>query len=460
MSLGMAVAEKLDPNRPLDAELLTWLIHLDEDILTTVPPEVTRKGDDRLTIVLNEVGLPVDVEDYIVLPHLTVTLDRKDATHIALAVDMAPEILMAAGTLRMDRPKLTGLYNLDLKTTVRFDAAFTNIRLEPFAELVAVGEAVRMSIRKVTFVENIDESNAMLDGRGEFALTDLVIDDDDGFRVGIGKVSSGYTLSKIDQRGYKSLVDLFTLAEESGGEAVSPDQILTLLAALKWDGIDSTFVLSNLVFAENDKELFKVGSVTTSFGAANAGGKGSATVALSASGVTLTDAGWADMVAENPDAAAMPQDLVPQDIALKLTLENLPYAELLRATVGKEGPRAEQAISAVLVDHGTRLVASDMALKAPKAAVGGDITVGPITGFSEPPRVDGSLTVHGLDVVLAAVKKVQQPSEDLRQLLSMLLVLNGIGEKMPAGDGLLYRVAYPPGGSVMVNDIPLESLAK
>lgn len=457
--LAEALAAALDPARPLDALALQGLEDTDGAVLVGAAPQVERDGDDELAVKLTDLAFELDDGDYGVLPYLTLTLERTDASHVAFDVDVADTMDFSDAVLTMDKPKVKGVYNTELQTAGAVDVAFTGIAVAPKKDVLPEGEAAgSMTIKSITLTQDIKDG-PLLDGSGTFALTDLVVDDGEGARVAIGGITSDFSMSKLDKQGYKGLVEFISLAEQPGRPVVSADQLLVMLATLKWAGLDTSVSINDVSIAKDGEEFGKAGTISAAFGASNDGGKGAMALSVKAGGIALTEAGRADMVAENPDAAAVPAELMPQDLSFTLTLQNLPYADLFKAGVGAQNEgQALAAMGAVVQQHNAHLVISDLALKAPQASLTGGMTVTPVLGLVAPPKADGALTVVGLDRILGAIKKVPEPSQELKQLMAVLLVLNGMGEQPAEGEGKIYRIAYVPGGSPTINDIPLENL--
>lgn len=449
-----ALANDLDTRRPLDAAVLDAVRSMTEGMAVGAPPKVVRQDDGALTLRLTDLTVPLD-GSVATVPFVEAVMSLRDRTRLAITLDMAQEIRQPDIVTRMDAPQISSVYDTDLDTMVQSRVRLSNI----VTTSTDPAETGAVRIGAVTASEDLEDGGDRLDGRGDITVSGIAITDETGGGLTIGSLSGAYTLSEMDRAAYLGIAGLMALAERGGPGTISDAELMTALADLRWSGLDGTVAVSNVaVQAVDGQTVATLDMLRLAVTSANPTGTGDLRLSLTADDALVTEAGWAEIAAADPAAPLPPRELVPQDLSLTATAESLPIADLFRAgAAGAEG--TADRVATVLGEAGTTLYLSDMALKAPEAAVTGNLTLKPLAATPGAAAAEGSFVVTGLDRLLAAVNAMQ-PTDDTRATLAALLLLKGMGEPAPEGDGLVYRVDHAPETGLTVNEVPLGAMLR
>lgn len=456
MPLATALERALDPSRPLDSAVLEALRGAMAGMEVAMPPQVTRDGDSRLVMHLAAVTMEGAEGEPIEIPTLAIVAERRSADETAFVFDMARELRTPDAVIRMDKPEMTALYDSDLAAFTSSRAVVTNIVSTPTTARRAGGT---LAVEAVSLIQSLDERATGLYGRGELTVSGIRMAEAGGGGLHIGRIAGSYDLNGMDAGGYRGLTDLLALVESGGDAAVPEAAVFDALAALRWQGIDGTTHVADLrLLGDGGEEMARMDGLTLSLSSANADGSGPLRLGLKARDAAITEAGWADIAANDPTAPLPPPALVPRDLSLTATLENLPIAAILRAARAADPEAVEAAVASAITEAGTRLVLTDFALAAPAAAITGELTVAPSRLVPEMVEAEGAFVLTGLERALAAVRDMPAES-DGQTMLAALIMLKGMGEPAPGGDGgLIYRVAFGPDTGLTVNGLPLDTL--
>lgn len=463
-SLKTALLDTLDPAKPLDATLIETLQLIADDapIHLGAAPRLDREGAESLTVTLSNVTMGGDGETAEV-DRLSLAMTRQDDSHVAVTVEMSPEVRFDNGILRMDEPHISGVYNTELAAYSTFEAIITNLRAAEYLHGPdgPTGEKEAFRLDKASFVQTFDDTEPKLTSEATVTAEGLVVlplgpeaEETDSFTLDRAVFTAN--MKDVERGGYLALVELMEMAGEDDS-AVSGEQLAAVFGNMGWAGFGLEGRLEGAKVMMDGIPLAESGVVGLAFSGANAGGTGDVNLGLTVDEAGFTDAGWAKLQEAEAEARLLPRDAIFTDLGLSVTLRNVPYTRLMGAALAEreQESRAQQAVA----EAGTQLVVDGLRLEAPKARIDGSGAVTSL-GLAAPPAANGVLTVEGLDLLIDHVKAAKDAEHMQKEVMPILMVLKGMGKASEDGDadGLIYKLNFTVEDGFTINDMPAASL--
>ncbi len=434
--------------------------------LTVGAPLSTVLGDDEVVINADDLRLyPARERDFFHLGDLAVSVIRRDDDDYGFSflLPRALRMLDRSGQhevrLNAGQGGAFGFWRSDLGLTTLFQLTALDVALfaRNFAEVTKVGSVGKFMVRQRV----VERAPGKWSGGITVKFEDLAfaVDQSEGQRIGAFSMTGA--VRGFTQAGARSFLDeLMSLARAvEAGESARLEWLLDAVIGFGWSTAD--IELSVRDFSHSDPRGPIVSFSDLQMRVDVDGQYGSRDVWFDVALFGL--AGGSSIRAELPPAL-MPHDVLARGAVRYLReLEMLGILRDAAAADGSAGSSSPPGSAFALILE--NLVRRDSVIEVEALELTGALYALKASGdfapsLTSPLGVVGraTVTVEGLDALATLASNDPDDAEGLREILPLLIFLQGIAEPADVPGAHRFALAIPESGAVTLNGKPIESL--